>query len=223
MDVVGYFVDGTVVDPGGVTALAPYRLLDSGLSRCCACQRHRDGHGCRPRRRACGGVGGGGEPHGRDARGAGYLTAYPTGAAAPNTSNVNFTAGQVANLAFVKLAAWVVHGAERVGGQDSGGRGRRRATCSAARSWGPGCSCRCSPARVLDTRPAYGGSGPIAGYAAADRRRVGRGAGDGCVGGGASTSRWCRPPPWVSHGVPGGRDAVPLASNLNFRRGQVGA
>jgi hypothetical protein len=110
-DVAGYFVSGTVVDPGGVTSVAPSRLLDTRV--------------------ALGGTGpvasngtvkvqvtgrGGVPPTGVSAvvvnltavtpTGSGYLTAYPSGGTAPLASNVNFVPGQVVpNLAFVKLGA----------------------------------------------------------------------------------------------------------------------
>lgn len=109
VDVEGWFVDGTVADPGGFTALSPSRVLDTRTSGGAI---------------AAGGsrdltlAGAGGVPASGVAavvlnvtvtattRG-GYLTVYPTGAARPTASNLNWsTPGTtVPNLVTVKLGA----------------------------------------------------------------------------------------------------------------------
>ena len=164
-DVAGYFMDGSVTDPGGLTAVSPSRLLDTRNTGIVP------GNGSvRVQAAGLGGVPAAGVAAvvvnltAVTPAASGYLTAYPTGGAIPNASNVNFTAGQVVpNLAFVKLGAdgsftvrntspGATHVVADVAGYVLAG------TATSAGMFVP-----LSPTRVLDTRPAYGGSGAIGG------------------------------------------------------------
>jgi len=155
VDVAGYFVDGTVSDPGGLTAVAPSRLLDTrsssgAVSPYGSVKVQATGRGGVP-------------ASGVSAvvvnltavapTASGFLTAYPTGGAVPNSSNVNFLAGQVVpNLAFVKLGA---DGSFTV---RNGSPGATQVVADVAgyvmdgTVSGPGMFVPVSPSRVLDTR-----------------------------------------------------------------------
>jgi hypothetical protein len=164
-DVAGYFVAGEVTTAGGVKSLTPYRLLDTreGSTGPLA------GFGTRTVPTAGPSV-----PSGVSAvvvnltavtpTMAGYLSAYPTGGAVPNASNLNFNTGQVVpNLVFVKVAAdgsFVVR---------NGSPGKVEVVVDIAGyvfggtpGSDPGMYRPLSPARLLDTRPGYGGTGPLA-------------------------------------------------------------
>lgn len=228
VDVAGYYVAGSVTDPGGMTPLAPARLKDT--------------------RTWAGGSGpiaaygslevpvwgqGGVLPSGVsavvvnitavDAKAMGYLTAYPTGGAAPTASNVNFTAGQtVPNLAVVKLSA---SGSFTI---KNGSAGKVDVVVDVAgyvlagTPTSSGMYVAVTPARILETRPAFGGAGPIAGNAVRSLAVTGVGgvpAGasgvvmnvtvDAGAGGGYLTV------------YPGDVATAPLASNLNFNPWQA--
>ena len=107
VDVAGYYVDGTVVAPGGFTSLAPSRILDtrnvggkqlvSGETRDLAILNN------------------GGVPASNvsavvlnvtvtDTTGTGYLTVFPSAAGRPTASNLNWTPGlTIPNLVTVKV------------------------------------------------------------------------------------------------------------------------
>jgi hypothetical protein len=155
------------ISPGGLSPLAPARLLDT-----------RTGNG------ASGPVAAGGTVHLQvDGRGhvppsgvgavvlnvtvtqpqaAGYLTVYPDGTPQPATSNLNFLAGQtVPNLVVAPVGAngkvaitngssGTVHVMADVSGWFSAGPP------------GPGGLAPVAPARLLDTRTGNGASGPVA-------------------------------------------------------------
>ncbi|HUQ00450.1 MAG TPA: M12 family metallo-peptidase [Aeromicrobium sp.] len=109
-DVNGWFSDGVGTAPGSYNSLNPSRILDT-----------RNGIGVSRAQVPAGGTvtltvaGSGGVPSSganaavmnvtvTNARAAGYVTAYPTGSARPNASNVNFRAWQtIPNLVTVKL------------------------------------------------------------------------------------------------------------------------
>ncbi len=163
-DVAGYFLDGTVIDPGGLSAVTPSRLLDTRNTGVMTA-----GGSVKVQAAGVGGV-----PASNVAAvvvnltavtptAPGFLTAYPTGGVVPNASNVNFSAGQVVpNLAFVKLGA---DGSFTIK-NSSGGTTHVVADVAgyvlAGVPTGPGMFVALAPTRVLDTRPAYGGSGAVA-------------------------------------------------------------
>jgi hypothetical protein len=169
-DVAGYFVAWTVTAAGGVTAVTPYRLLDTRKSE--GGTGPLAGNGTRTVATA----GRGGVP----ATGvsavvvnltavtpvmAGYLSAYPTGGAIPNASNVNFTPGPaVPNLALIKVSS---DGSFTV---RNGSPGMTEVVADVAgyvlggTPTGPGLYVPVDPGRLLDTRPAFGGTGPVAAF-----------------------------------------------------------
>ena len=166
-DVAGYFMAGSVVDPGGVAAVDPMRLLDTrttyGGSGALAANSST----------AVTVLGRGGVPAtGVSAvvvnitavlpAASGYLTAYPTGGVMPNASNIDFVAGQVVpNLAFVKL------GADGTFTIQNSSLGATNVVVDLAgyvlggAVIGSGMYVPLTPARVLETRMWYGGAGPI--------------------------------------------------------------
>jgi hypothetical protein len=156
-------------------------------------------------------------------RGAGFLTAYPSGTSAPNASNVNFSAGQiVANLAFVKLddnGTFTVRnsspGATQVVADVQGYVLAGDVTAS-------GMFVPLSPARVLETRPAYGGAGAIAGNASRSVTLTGA---DGVPATGVVAVVMNVTAVASSAGYltvyPADAPGAPTASNLNFVAGQV--
>lgn len=109
-DVAGWFKDGTPTVAGGFSALAPARILDT-----------RNGIGAAKAQIGAGKTltltvaGAGGVPSSNADSAvlnvtvtrpgaSGYVTAYPTGGARPNASNVNFVAGRtIPNLVTVKM------------------------------------------------------------------------------------------------------------------------
>ncbi len=222
-DVAGYFRDGAVTDPGGLAALSPSRLVDTRSSGAVP------GNGSvRVQAAGVGGVPSTGVAAvvvnitAVTPSATGFLTAFPTGGAAPNASNVNFTAGQVVpNLAFVKLGAdgsftvrnaslGSTHVVADVAGYVLDG--------SVA---GPGMFVALSPARVLDTRPAYGGAGALG----ANSARVVTMAGAGGVPA-ANVSGVVMNVTAVASGsgfltVYPADVGAPNASNVNFTAGQV--
>jgi hypothetical protein len=226
-DVAGYFVAGTVVDPGGVTAVTPSRLVDTrvamGGTGPVAADKTLDVQV----------TGRGGVP----ATGvsavvvnitavtpsrSGYLTAYPTGGAVPNTSNVNFSAGEVVpNLAFVKLSA---NGSFTVMNSSTG---TTEVVVDVAgyvldgTVTGSGMFVSLPPTRVLDTRPAYGGTGPVAGNAVKVLTVAGAGGvpATGISGVVLNVTVVASAPGFLT--VYPADVAVPNASNLNFVAGQV--
>jgi hypothetical protein len=223
-DVAGYFVSGTVVDPGGVTSVAPSRLLDTRV--------------------ALGGTGpvasngtvkvqvtgrGGVPATGVSAvvvnltavtpTGAGYLTAYPSGGTAPLASNVNFVPGQVVpNLAFVKLGA---DGSFTI---RNGSAGVTEVIADVAgyvmdgTVTGSGMFVALTPARILDTR-----NSSAVGASAVKTLTVAGAGGVPATG----ISGVVLNVTVVAGGSPGyltvypADVAAPLASNLNFIPGQV--
>ncbi|MGV8848851.1 MAG: hypothetical protein ACOH16_04810 [Propionibacteriaceae bacterium] len=221
-DVAGYFVGGPVTDPGGVTAVDPYRLLDSRVSG-----------GALPAlgSRTVQTSGLGNVPAGVSAvvvnvtavtpQTAGYLSVYPSDGAVPTSSNVNFVAGQVVpNLAFVKVAAdgsfvvrngsaGAMHVVVDVAGYVLGG--------SVA---GSGMFVPVNPTRALDTRPAYGGSGPVAAYGVKTLPLAGTPglpAASGLSGVVVNVTVVSGASPGYLTVYPADATQVPLASNLNFR------
>ncbi len=222
-DVAGFFADGTVAEPGGLTAVSPSRLLDT-----------RDSSALTP-----GGsvviqaTGRGGVPAtgvssvvvnltAVTPAGSGFLTAYPTGGAVPNASNVNFTAGQVVpNLAFVKLAAdgsftvknsspGATHVVADVAGYVLDGA-----------VTGSGMFVPLTPTRVLDTRPVYGGSGAVGAGALKTLTMTGAGGvpASGVSGVVLNVTAVASAAGFLT--VYPADVAAPNASNVNFTAGQV--
>lgn len=165
-DVAGYFVDGSVVDTGGVAALDPMRLLDTRTTY------GGGGSVAANQSTVVTVVGRGGVPAtGVSAvvvnitavkpAASGYLTAYPTGAM-PNASNVNLVAGQVVpNLAFVKLGA---DGTFTIANSSPGATNvvvDLAGYVLGGTVTGSGMFVPLAPARVLETRYWLGGAGPI--------------------------------------------------------------
>ncbi len=223
-DVAGYFFGGTVLDPGGLTAVTPSRLLDT-----------RDSQAVAPNGSVTVQASGrGGVPASGVAAvvlnltavtpaASGFLTAYPTGGSLPNASNVNFTAGQVVpNLAFVKLAA---DGSFTV---RNGSPGATQVVADVAgyvldgQVTAPGMFVPLAPTRVLDTRPSSGGAGALA----PNTSRLLQIAGSAGVPAAAGVSGVVMNVTAVASGpgfltvFPAG-GSVPNASNLNFTAGQV--
>lgn len=222
-DVAGYFADGTVTDPGGLAAVTPSRLLDTRNTGVVG------GNGAVVVQTA----GRGGVPASGVAAvvvnitavtpaASGFLTAYPTGGAVPNASNVNFTAGQVVpNLAFVKVAAdgsftvrnsslGTTHVVADVAGYVLAGAVS-----------GPGMFVPVSPSRVLDTRPAYGGSGALGSNAARVLTVAGAGGvpATGVSGVVLNVTAVASAAGFLT--VYPADVGVPNASNVNFTAGQV--
>ncbi|MBU6330213.1 MAG: glycoside hydrolase family 43 protein [Acidobacteria bacterium] len=105
VDIAGYYVGGSA-GKGGFVGITPDRVLDTRTDGPCV--------SATPRRLTVAGVGA--VPSGAAAvvlnvtvtepSADGYLTLWPTGAARPTASNLNFTAGQtVPNMATVKVGA----------------------------------------------------------------------------------------------------------------------
>jgi hypothetical protein len=232
-DVAGYFVDGAATDPGGLTSLTPSRLLDS-----------RDGTGMPQAvpnvvkagdavKVQASGVGGVPAAAGVSAvvvnitavtpTGSGFLTAYPSGTTMPNASNVNFTAGQVVpNLAFVKLAG---DGSFTVRNTSTGTVHivvDVAAYVTAGNPTGSGMFVALSPTRVLDTRPVYGGSGPIAASASKVLTMTGAGGvpATGVSGVVLNVTAVASAAGFLTV-YPADAAVVPNASNVNFVAGQV--
>jgi hypothetical protein len=225
-DVAGYFVGGTAVDPGGLTAVAPSRLLDT--------RPEMGGTGAvtpfgstRVQVTGRGGVPGSGVSAAVVNLTAvaptfpGFLTAFPTGGSVPTASNVNFVAGQVVpNLAVVKLdadgsftlrngsAGWTHEVVDVVGYVMDG------------LVTGSGMYVPVNPSRILETRPEYGGTGAVAPFGVKTLAVTG-------VGGVPATgvSGVVMNVTVVAGGAPGyltvypADVAAPLASNLNFTPG----
>ena len=222
-DVAGYFADGTVIDPGGLTAVSPSRLLDSRTSSAVTA-----GGSVRVQAAGVGGV----PVSGVSAvvvnltavspAGSGFLTAFPTGGVVPNASNVNFSAGQVVpNLAFVKLAGdgsftvknsspGVTHVVADVAGFVLDGA-----------VTGSGMFVPLAPARVLDTRPAYGGSGAVGANAVKSLAMTGVGGvpASGVSGVVLNVTAVASAGGFLT--VYPADVGVPNASNVNFTAGQV--
>jgi hypothetical protein len=223
-DVAGYFVDGTVIDPGGLTAISPSRLLDTRDTVAVPANGS-----VRVQATGVGGV-----PASDVAavvvnltavtpQASGFLTAYPTGGAMPNASNVNFSAGQVVpNLAFVKLASdgsftvtntspGATHVVADVTGYVLDG------TVTAL-----GMFVALSPTRVLDTRPAYGGSGAIAANGVKVLTMTGAGGvpASGVSGVVLNVTAVASAAGFLTV-YPADAASVPTASNVNFTAGQV--
>jgi len=112
VDVVGYTTGGAPVAEGGFTGVTPKRLLDtrpdgSGVTQRTGCVGPTDGFGTGRALRVTGTVNAQNTTVPDNASAvalnvtvvtpgaAGFLTVYPTGAAKPNASTLNFTAGQV--------------------------------------------------------------------------------------------------------------------------------
>jgi FlgD Ig-like domain len=223
-DVAGYFVSGTVVDPGGVTSVAPWRLLDTRVEL------------GGPGPVAAGGTvkvqvtGRGGVPaSGVSAvvvnltavtpTGAGFLTAFPSGGTVPLASNVNFVPGQVVpNLAFVKLGT---DGSFTV---RNGSSGVTEVIADVAgyvmdgKVTGSGMFVALTPSRILDTRDssAVGASSvrtlTVAGAGGVPATGISGAVLNVTVVAGGSPGYLTVYPADVS---------APLASNLNFTPGQV--
>ena len=185
-DVAGYYVSGTVTEPGAFVAKAPQRILDTrtGNGASGAVGRHAT--------ISVQVLGRGGVPAANVSAvvvnltvtgptGAGYLTAYPHGVARPTASNLNFVKGQtVPNLATVSVPAGgmvdlfngssgSVHLVADVAGYYLGG----------TNTGANGTFVPVVPTRLLDTRTGAGAPGPVGagrsvavavgGLAAADR------------------------------------------------------
>ncbi|MFM7617942.1 MAG: hypothetical protein ACKO72_10860 [Actinomycetes bacterium] len=112
VDVVGYFEGTTPTLPGGFNGVTPKRLLDTrpdgtGVVQATGCVAASDGGGAGRALKVTGTVNSQDTtvPDGAAAVAlnvtvvnpsvAGFVTVYPTGAAKPNASSVNYTAGQV--------------------------------------------------------------------------------------------------------------------------------
>jgi hypothetical protein len=156
-------------------------------------------------------------------KGAGFLTAYPTGTTAPNASNVNFSSGQiVATLAFVKL------GADGTFTVRNGSPGATQVVVDvqgyvlSGNVIGSGMYVPLNPSRVMDTRPDYGGIGPVG--ASSSRSLTLAGAGGvpkSGVGAVVMNVTVVASAAGYLTAYPADATAVPTASNLNFIAGQV--
>jgi alpha-tubulin suppressor-like RCC1 family protein len=109
-DVSGYYVGGTVTDPGAFVSLSPKRILDTRKGVGAPVKAVKAGGKLDLTVQGAGGV----SPAGAAAvvmnvtatapTHSGYLTVYPAGAFRPTASNLNFTAGRtVPNLVTVAL------------------------------------------------------------------------------------------------------------------------
>jgi FtsP/CotA-like multicopper oxidase with cupredoxin domain len=224
-DVAGYFVSGTVVDPGGMTSVVPSRLLDTRVAMGGSGPVAANGT-VKVQATGRGGV----PATGVSAvvvnltavtpTGAGYLTAYPSGGTAPATSNVNFVPGQVVpNLAFVKLGPdgsfTIKNGSSGVTEVIADVAGYVKDGTVAA----SGMYVALTPSRILDTRT---GSA-----VAASSVRTLTVAGAGGVPAATGISAVVLNVTVVAGGAPGyltvypADVSAPLASNLNFTPGQV--
>ena len=168
-DVAGYFVDGDTSDPGTIGWSGTTRIMDT-----------RDGTGVRKGAVPSAGtvtlqVGGGpGVPDtgisavimnvtATGSSRSGYVTAYPTGAARPSTSNLNYAAGATrANLVTVETAS---SGQVTFYNGSAGPVQLLADILGFYRSGSPsgsGLFVPLSPARILDTRNGTGGvTGPV--------------------------------------------------------------
>jgi hypothetical protein len=110
VDVVGYYVDGTVSAAGGFTSIAPARVLDTRLTG-------GGGTLAAGEARDLPILGAGGVPGANvsavvlnvtvtDTTATGFLTVFPAGTVRPDASNLNWSAGRtVPNLVTVKVGA----------------------------------------------------------------------------------------------------------------------
>ena len=155
VDVAGYYVDGPVVDPGGFTALAPSRILDTRVvGGPVAAGAVRDVHV----------TGIGDVPTANvsavvlnvtvtDTISSGFLTVFPTGSALPTASNLNWSPGvTIPNLVVVKVGD-----AGKVSVYQSGPGSAQVIADVAGYYLGgtpdkPGTFVALAPSRVLDTR-----------------------------------------------------------------------
>ncbi len=170
-DVAGYYLSGTVSEPGAFVAKAPQRILDT-----------RTGNGAHGPVGRHGTIsvqvlGRGGVPASivsavvvnltvTGPTGTGYLTAYPHGVARPTASNLNFVKGQtVPNLATVSVpsngrvdiyngSSGSVHVVADVAGYYLGG----------SHTGSAGTFVPIAPTRLLDTRIGTGAHGPVAAW-----------------------------------------------------------
>ncbi len=153
----------------------------------------------------------------------GYLSMYPTGAAAPNASNVNFVAGQVVpNLVLAKV------GTDGKVTIRNASTGPTEVVADVAGYFlagavvDPGAVAAVEPVRLLDTRPSYGGSGAVAANSTTVVTVLGRG---GVPATGVSAvvvniTAVSPSAPGYLTAYPTGT-AVPNASTVNFAPGQV--
>jgi hypothetical protein len=106
VDVAGYYIDGTVTQPGGFSTLTPARILDT---------RNTGGKLASTETRLLQVTGAGGVPASNvsavvlnvtvtETTANGYLTVFPTGTTKPTASNLNFSPGMtIPNLVVVKV------------------------------------------------------------------------------------------------------------------------
>ncbi len=228
VDVSGYFVGGDVVDPGGVVGVAPVRLLDTRpeFGGAGAIQQVGSGRVQVTGRAGVPTTGVSGVIVNITAVApccAGFLTAYPTGRAIPNVSSVNFLAGDVVpNLAFVRLGAdgsfsvynatWApTHVVVDIVGYVIGGL-----------VTGAGMYVPLNPARILETRPAYGGSGAVAPGATKVLTVAGvAGVPQSAVSGVVMNLTAVASAAGFLTAYPADAATVPNASNVNFTAGQI--
>lgn len=181
-DVAGYYVSGTPTAPGAFVSLAPSRIVDT--RRDVGARGPVDG-----RETVHVQVGGrGGVPSSgvaavvlnltvtETSAPSGYLTAYPTGAARPQVSHLNFGNGRssVANLATVKVAdngtLSLYNGSPKSIELIADVAGYYRAGTATA----PGMFVALDPQRILDTRKDNGASGPVTSKRTVHLQSVGR-------------------------------------------------
>jgi len=164
VDVSGYYIDGTVVAPGGFTSLAPSRILDT---------RTTGGKLVSGETRDLAILNNGGVPTSNvsavvlnvtvtDTTSTGYLTVFPSATGRPTASNLNWTPGlTIPNLVTVKV------GSNGKVSLFQSGPGTAQVVVDVAgyylggNATQPGMFVAVAPARVLDTRS----SSPVAGGA----------------------------------------------------------
>lgn len=171
VDVVGYYNAGTPTDSGTFVSVPPSRVLDT-----------RTGNGSTGPVSAGGSVGltvagRGGLPAAglgavvmnatTEGRSFGFVTAYPSGEPAPNSSNINYNAAQtVPNLVVVKVGA---DGKVNLKNTSSGAVQLVADVAGyflAGEAAVPGAFHAMAPTRILDTRVGLGAQGPVAPYSA---------------------------------------------------------
>ncbi|MHB1010771.1 MAG: DUF7402 domain-containing protein [Propionibacteriaceae bacterium] len=216
VDVAGYFVDGSVTEPGGFTSLSPNRILDT---------RTQGGTLTANESRDLMILGSGGVPASgvsavvlnvtvTDTTANGYLTVYPSGGARPYASNLNWTPG----LTIPNLVTAKVGGNGKVSFYQSGPGTAQVVVDVAGYYLGgsptqPGMFVALTPARILDTR----NTSPVPGNADLALTILGKG---GIPATGVSavmintTITDTQVPGFLT--VYPGTNPLPLASNLNW-------
>lgn len=227
-DVAGYYLAGNSGAPGSFRALAPSRVLDT-----------RSGHAAAGPVPANGEItvhigGQAGIPATgvsavvlnltvTETRSYGFITAYPTGTAKPNASNLNYVAGQtVPNLAVVKVDAQGRINFANTGSSSVALIADVAGYFVGGTPSGEGAFRSLEPSRVLDTRMGVGAAGAVAPNGVITVQIAGR---SGVPASGAAavvlnlTATEARSFGFVT-AYPAG-SAKPNASNVNYVTGQT--